>query len=191
MSIVNYPFAIVHGVSIALMRTLDGERLTLEPQIEAHAEEMFAVLSDPALYEYEGEPPVSLAWLRERFCWLERRRSPDGTEGWLNWVVRLKESRAAIGYVQATLRAEHTAAIAYMLHSAQWGKGLAREAVEAMTAGLVGRHGVRTLTAVLKAQNFRSLRLLERLGFTPAPAAGGPGFGVIEPGERAMIRRLP
>ena len=34
---------------------------------------------------------------------LESRRSPDGSEEWLNWVVREKESNAAVGTLQATI----------------------------------------------------------------------------------------
>src|SRR5256885_15929378 len=60
------------------MRVIETGRLTLEPQTAAHAEEMFAVLSDPAIYEYENEPPPSLEWLRSRFTKLESRRSPSG-----------------------------------------------------------------------------------------------------------------
>ena len=46
------------------MRVIETGSLTLEPQTAAHAEEMFVVLSDPATYEYENEPPPSLEWLR-------------------------------------------------------------------------------------------------------------------------------
>jgi hypothetical protein len=74
----------------------------LEPQTVAHAEEMFEVLSDPAIYEFENEPPESLEWLRERYRKLETRRSADGTQHWLNWVIRLPTSELA-GYVQATV----------------------------------------------------------------------------------------
>jgi len=42
------------------MRTIDASSLTLEPQTAAHAEQMFVVLSDPAIYEYENKPPASL-----------------------------------------------------------------------------------------------------------------------------------
>src|SRR5204863_9057171 len=84
------------------MRVIETGSLTLEPQTAAHAEEMFAVLSDPAIYEYENEPPPSLEGLRSRFTKLESRRSPSGGERWLNWVIRLPSSEL-IGYVQATL----------------------------------------------------------------------------------------
>ena len=114
------------------MRVIDIGSLTLEPQTAAHAEAMFVVLSDPAIYEYENEPPASLDWLRTRFAKLETRLSADGAERWLNWAIRLPSSEL-IGYVQATVRPGGRAAIAYELSSAYRGRGLAGQAVEAMS----------------------------------------------------------
>ena len=71
------------------MRTLNTPLCTLEPQVAAHAPEMFTVLSDPAIYEFENAAPSSEAWLAERFAKQESRISKDGTQHWLNWVVRL------------------------------------------------------------------------------------------------------
>jgi ribosomal-protein-alanine N-acetyltransferase len=168
------------------MRVLRTGDLALEPQVAAHAEEMFEVLSDPALYEYENGPPASLNWLRTRFGKLESRRSADGSERWLNWVIRLPSSGLA-GYVQATVYGDGRAAIAYVLGSRHWGQGLASRAVRAMLEELVARYGVRTFTAELKRENHRSMRLLERLGFMAAPldlAARVP----VEPDEVLLFR---
>jgi [ribosomal protein S5]-alanine N-acetyltransferase len=170
---------------LALIRA-DG--LTLEPQTAAHAEEMFVVLSDPAIYEYENRPPRSLEWLRERFARLESRCSADGSEQWLNWVIRLPDSELA-GYVQATVQTDGRAGIAYELSSAYWGRGLARRAVQAMIAELAERYHVHTLTAVLKRENRRSLRLLERLGFSLASAKSHVEHNV-DPGEVLMQREV-
>ena len=101
------------------MRVIETARFTLEPQIAAHAEEMFVVLSDPAIYEYENQPPPSIEWLRARFAKLETRLSANGHEQWLNWVIRVPTSEL-IGYVQATVRPGGHAAIAYELSSAYW-----------------------------------------------------------------------
>ena len=149
------------------MRIVETENLTLEPQTVAHAEEMFVVLSDPAIYAYENEPPPSVEWLRARFAKLETRLSADGHEQWLNWVIRLPTSEL-IGYVQATVRGDGRAAIAYELSSAYWGRGLAHQAVKAMISELIERYEVRSLFAVLKRENLRSRRLLERLDFSLA-----------------------
>jgi ribosomal-protein-alanine N-acetyltransferase len=170
------------------MRVIETGSLKLEPQTAAHAEEMFAVLSDPAIYEYENEPPPSLEWLRARFTKLESMRSPSGREQWLNWVIRLPTAEL-IGYVQATLQPEERAAIAYELSSAYWGRGLAHRAVQAMISELVQHYQVRSLSSVLKRGNFRSMRLLERLGFSLASPEQHAKHQV-EPGELLMVREI-
>ena len=168
------------------MRTLATTRLILEPLVAAHADAMFAVLSDPAIYAYENAPPRSVDWLRERYARLESRQSGDGTEQWLNWVVRPRGS-APIGYVQATVEASGRAGIAYEFGSAWWGQGYAREATQAMIDELIAQHGARGLAAVLKCANFRSLRLLDRLGFSPA-SPGEHALAEVEPDECLMLR---
>ena len=170
------------------MRVIETGSLTLEPQTAAHAEEMFAVLSDPAIYEYENQPPPSLEWLRTRFTKLESRLSANGREQWLNWVVRLPTSKL-IGYVQATVHPNDRAAIAYELSSAYWGRGLARQAVQAMISELVEHYQVHGLSSVLKRENLRSMRLLERLGFSLASPEQHMKHQV-EPGELLMVREI-
>ncbi len=152
------------------MRIIETVSLTLEPQTIAHADEMFVVLNDPAIYMFENAPPQSLAWLRTRFAKLESRQSPDGQEQWLNWVARMPTTEL-IGYVQATLHPDGYAAIAYVFASAYWGRGLAREAVDAMMTELGAHYRVHTYTAELKRENLRSVRLLEHLGFSLASPA--------------------
>ena len=152
------------------MRSLVTPALTLIPQVAAHAEEMFAVLGDPAIYEYENGPPSSLEWLHERFTALESRQSRDGQEQWLNWVIWLPTS-GLIGYVQATVHPHGRAGIAYILSSPYWGRGLGGIAVNALVSELYENYGVHHFTAVLKRRNLRSRRLLERLGFSMAPPA--------------------
>jgi ribosomal-protein-alanine N-acetyltransferase len=152
------------------MRKLETPRLRLEPQTEAHAEAMFEVLGDPAIYRFENAPPASFDSLRERFAKLETRRSGDGQEQWLNWVLR-RHGGDLIGYVQATVRSDGQAFVAYVLASTSWGQGLASEAVAAMLDELATRYGVHMALAVFKRANARSQRLLLRLGFATADAA--------------------
>lgn len=163
------------------MRTVEAARLTLEPQTASHASAMFDVLSDPAIYAYDNSAPRSLEWLRTRFEKLESRQSPDGTQLWLNWVVRLR-SGELIGYVQATVHQDGKAAIAYEFSSAYWGRGLAREAAAALIGELVQHYDVSYLSSVAKSANARSVRLLERLGFSVAAQ---------ERGETLFVRKMP
>ena len=164
-----------------LERVIRTPRTTLEPQVAGHAAEMFVVLQDPHIYEYEHEPPESEAWLRERYTKLETRRSRDGSEHWLNWIVRLG-SGEAIGYLQATVELSGRAFVAYVLASRSWGQGLAQEAVRAMMTELRDAYGVTHFVAVFKKRNERSRRLLGRLGFTPVALPD------IEDDEEAMER---
>lgn len=48
------------------MNTLHTGIATLEPMVVAHAPEMFDVLIDPAIYEFENEPPPSVERLMVR-----------------------------------------------------------------------------------------------------------------------------
>ena len=115
------------------MRPLVASHCTLEPLVVAHSRELFSVLSDPAIYEFENEPPPSESWLAERYAKLERRASADGSQVWLNWALRLPSSELA-GYVQATLLRSGAALVAYELASRHWRKGIASSAVSAMLA---------------------------------------------------------
>jgi [ribosomal protein S5]-alanine N-acetyltransferase len=169
-------------------RAVEADDLRLEPQVAAHATEMFAVLRDPAIYEYENEPPASAEVLRQRFAALESHRSPSGRELWLNWVVRVP-GEGLIGYVQATVDQDRRATIAYEFGSRWWGRGFGRRAVEAMLGELAAQHGVRHCAAVLKQENLRSFYLLRRLRFTAATPAQHAARGV-ERDEWLMQRDL-
>jgi [ribosomal protein S5]-alanine N-acetyltransferase len=147
------------------LRTLVTSRCTLEPLVAAHAHDMFTVLSDPAIYEFENEPPISEEWLTRRYERLEQRRSPDGQETWLNWVVRLPDGELA-GGVQATVLPSGAACVAYELGSLFWRQGIGSSAVTAMLAELHSEYGVNTFVAALKSANVRSLGLLRGLGFS-------------------------
>ena len=168
------------------MRILHASKCTLEPQIEAHAEEMFEVLSDPAIYEFENEVPPSAAWLANRYAHLESRMSTDGAEKWLNWVIRLPGGELA-GYVQATVLQSGSAFVAYVLASRYWRQGIGRSALQAMLEELETRYHIRTFVAVFKSANNRSLGLLHNLGFTPASSQQVVEFGA-ESDEMVMVK---
>lgn len=148
--------------------------MTLEPRNAAHAEALYAVLADPALYDFiEDAPPESVQSLRERLARTESRRSPDGTEHWLNWVVRDAHGDVA-GYVQATVHSDGEAHVAYMIGTAWQGRGLATAAVRRMLDLVAAEFGVHRFAIVAERRNTKSVGVAERLGFaevSPAIAA--------------------
>lgn len=158
------------------METIQTERLVLEPLTEAHAEEMFRILGDPVIYTFLRErPPFTVDEVRARYRYLEERRSPDGSQSWLNWIVR-DAVGDAVGFVQATVYSGGGADIAYVLTPTAWGKGYAREACKVMIGELVAAHGVTTCFATVAPRNMASIGVLQALGFRlVSPVAVGAG----------------
>lgn len=153
------------------MQAIDAGALRLKPLIVAHAEAMYEILAEPEIQRYlDHPPPPSVAHLREVYRKLETRRSPDGTQHWLNWAMRAPDG-SLLGYVQATVMASQTAWVAYLLASRHRGRGHAATSVRAMMVHLERDHAVRRFLATVEVENRRSIKLLERLGFHAATTA--------------------
>src|SRR3954468_22439885 len=106
------------------LRGMGRRRLLLEPLTPAHADELAPLLADRALYEFTGGEPPSVAELRARYERQARGRSPDGSQRWLNWIVRCEGE--AVGYVQATVDvAANVADVAWVVAARFQGRGYA------------------------------------------------------------------
>ena len=151
-------------------------RLRLVPLSVDDAAEMTAVLADPALYGFTGGGPPTLADLEARYLAQVTGRSPDGSERWHNWIVRLVDGDRAIGYVQATVTGSpRVADVAWVLGVPWQGAGFATEAARAMLDWLVA-DGVTTITAHIHPENHASAAVARRQGLRPTDG--------LEDGER-------
>lgn len=142
------------------------ERLVLEPLRVDHAEELAPLLDDEALHEYIGGSPATPDELRERYRRQAAGRSPDGREGWLNWVVRHRDTGDAIGTVQATVRFDGdrpVAELAWVVVAPHQGRGYAGEAAAGMV-GWLADQGIGALVAHVHPDHRASARVAERLG---------------------------
>ncbi|TDD63496.1 N-acetyltransferase [Kribbella antibiotica] len=104
-------------------------RLRLLPLEPRYAEQMAAVLADPALYAFTGGEPPTVEALQARY---ERQVAGPAKsdehridEHWLNWVIQVGDE--LIGYVQSTVTGR-TAEIAWVIGTAWQGHGYAKEA---------------------------------------------------------------
>ncbi|MEO8935507.1 MAG: GNAT family N-acetyltransferase [Burkholderiaceae bacterium] len=168
------------------MAALTTARVTLQPLLRSHADAMFLIVGDATLYRYLDNPPhPSIDHTRDVYARLESRRSPDGTQLWLNWIVA-PHGRPPIGYVQATIGAARTAWIAYFVAVAEWGNGYATEAVLAMKAHLAAEYGVVRFLATVEAGNAKSVALLGRVGLRPATEEEALGHDLAV-GERLFV----
>ncbi|MFI7367732.1 GNAT family N-acetyltransferase [Streptomyces sp. NPDC050149] len=153
-------------------------RLDAVPLRVAHADEMAAVLADPALHTFTGGAPESAAELRARY---ERQTagSPDPDELWWNWVLRIRDEGRLAGYVQATVRGSR-AEIAWVTGTEWQGRGYAKEVARGLVAHLLGGGAVRTVVAHVHPDHGASAAV--------AAAAGLVRTGEWEDGEERWRR---
>jgi RimJ/RimL family protein N-acetyltransferase len=141
-----------------------SERLRLAPLTVDDAEEMVGVLSDAALHRFTGGSPPDVEQLRRRYRAQVAGTSPDGSERWLNWIVRLRSDGAAIGYVQATVGSDgRSAELAWVIGTRWHGRGYAREAVTSVV-GILRSGGVTRLVAHVHPEHAASQRVAEHAG---------------------------
>jgi [ribosomal protein S5]-alanine N-acetyltransferase len=160
-----------------LEQVLSTDRLTLEPIVPQHATRLFEKLKDERLYRFHGGQPASETDLKRRFEKWQARKSPDGSQTWLNYALKRKEDGSYVGWVQATI-AGKVATLGYDIFAEHWRRGYAREACLELIQSLFQEHGVICIVAVADSENVPSIRLLEALGFTLAwtgPSQDMPG----------------
>ncbi|MCX4970128.1 GNAT family N-acetyltransferase [Streptomyces sp. NBC_00654] len=141
------------------------DHLDALPLEAAYADEMAAVLGDPALHTYTGGAPEDTAALRARY---ERQSagSPDPAEQWWNWVLRVREDGRLAGYVQATVRGG-AAEIAWVVGTPWQGRGYAKEAAAGLVAHLLADGSVRTVLAHIHPDHTASAAVAGAAGLAP------------------------
>lgn len=167
------------GVTAAWLKS---ERLVLDPLRVEHVDDLAPVLNDPALHDFIRGVPMDVTQLRARFERQVRGRSPDGHECWLNWTVRERTARTAVGTVQATVTGHQptaSAELAWVIGHAHQGRGFAQEAVGVMVSWLRER-GVRRLRAHIHPGHPASMAVARSIGLAPTD--------VIVGGERRWER---
>jgi len=174
---------------------LTSERLTLEPLQVEHATEMAALLNDVALHEFIGGEPATLDVLGQRYERQVVGHSPDGSEVWLNWVLRRRDTGEAVGTAQATITgygdddsgdddsgdddaggADDTGArdvghgtvadVAWVIAVPAQRQGYAREAAQAVVTWL-GQQGIEVIAAFVHPEHEASMSVARAIGLTP------------------------
>ena len=144
---------------------LRTERLLLRPLVEADAQALFEIFSDPAVMRYWSSAP----WtdLAQAEAQIARAQADYAAGSALRWAVVRRDTGEMIGNVNlySFFDANRRCDIGYALARAHWGQGLLGEALAAALA-----HGFETLNlnrveADIDPRNRASARALERLGF--------------------------
>jgi RimJ/RimL family protein N-acetyltransferase len=124
---------------------------------------MFEVLADPRLYTFTSDrPPSSIEALADVYARRETRRSPDGSELWLNWLLYEVNLQRPVGYVQASVTPTH-ADVAWVVSMHWQGNGYASEAAKAMI-GWLREVGVHHFRACIHPDHNASQRVAMSIG---------------------------
>jgi [ribosomal protein S5]-alanine N-acetyltransferase len=131
-------------------------RLRLRPARADDLDAIHAILGDPEAMAYWSSPP---------------HRDLDQTRAWLAGMVDADPAQSCDfvierdGQVIGKAGCWRLPEVGYILGRAHWGRGLAREALEAVIGHVFATYPVAALVADVDPRNARSLALLARLGF--------------------------
>jgi RimJ/RimL family protein N-acetyltransferase len=142
-----------------MIEAIRTERLELRPLVADDADDLEELLEDPLVNEWLGPQPADL---RSRFERWEARQSPDGTQTWLNWVVRRGDDGAAVAWVQATVKGA-AAEVAYATLPTARRRGYTAEAVRAV----IGWLDAASVEAHIAASNQGSAGVARAVGLRP------------------------
>jgi ribosomal-protein-alanine N-acetyltransferase len=94
--------------------------------------------------------------------WCKNAWSTDATE--FSWVIALKENNHAIGIFLVILK-EQDAQVHFGISKMYEGQGLITEAGIAVMCWLEKQDQVKTISTICAADNYASIKVLEKLGF--------------------------
>jgi ribosomal-protein-alanine N-acetyltransferase len=145
---------------------ISTSRMILEPIIESQAYEMWQLFNDSELHHFVPYEPLTQEKQRERCARWSTRCSPDGSERWLNWAGRHKETKEVIAHFQVGIKAteSNVASIGYLVAKSFQRKGFALEGLEAVFTYLRNELGIQEIKAWSDTRNIASHQLAQKLG---------------------------
>jgi RimJ/RimL family protein N-acetyltransferase len=96
-----------------------------------------------------------------------RGRSPDGRDVWMNWVLR--DGDDAVGTVQATLRPDRAAEVAWVVFTPFQGRGYAAEAAGVLVDRLLASGTADAVVAHIHPDHAASAAVARAAGLVPTP----------------------
>ncbi|MET0817500.1 MAG: GNAT family N-acetyltransferase [Solirubrobacteraceae bacterium] len=129
------------------------------------AAELAPLLADRGLHAFTGGEPDSPAELHARIARQVRGRSPDGRDVWMNWVLR--DGAEAVGTVQATIRPDGVAEVAWVVFTAFQGRGYAREAAIVLVEWLLASGRAEAVAAHIHPDHAASAAVARAAGLAP------------------------
>jgi ribosomal-protein-alanine N-acetyltransferase len=149
---------------LSMFPTLTTDRLLLREVDPADARDLIAFRGDPEVQRFNSRPMTDVS---EALTLIDTVRKWYLAQKGIHWGVTLHGDQRVIGLcsLHGLNRFHQRGAIGYDLGREFWGQGIAFEAVGAVVKFAFEQLSLNRLEAVTIADNFRSVVLLERLGF--------------------------
>lgn len=148
------------------MVVLETERLSLREVVPGDAPFMLELLNSPGFLENIGDRGVrdeeqARAYIAERVLASYREH------GFGMWLAVQKSDGAPVGLAGLVRRdGLDVPDVGYAFVQRVWGQGYAREAAAAVLAYAQGALGITKLAAITTPENFASMAVLRKIGFT-------------------------
>jgi RimJ/RimL family protein N-acetyltransferase len=140
-------------------------RLRLDALRESDADVLFQYRADPSVARYQGWCPATREEALD-FIRSQRDASIDTRDSWFQRAIRLSSDNALIGDlgVHVPAHPEDSYEFGITVAPSHQGKGVAREAVQALFDVLFGSLGAHRVHASIDPRNLASAALLRSLG---------------------------
>jgi len=150
---------------ISSFPTLATERLILREVVAEDADDLLVFRGDPEVQQYNLTP------MRDT---VEARGLVRTMQGWytsgyaIQWGITVRDEDRVVGLcgLHDLSRHRRRASVGYDLARSRWDQGIASEAVRAVLRFGFEELGLDRCDALTIPENARSIRLLERLGFS-------------------------
>ena len=144
---------------------LNTDRLQLVRHSLDHANDMYELRTDKDVMKFlDTSPPKSISDIENKIK--ENISNFDDKVG-INWIIQLKESKEAIGYlgIWRIDKQNNRGELGYAIKKKFWQKGIATEAAKTVINYGFDQMELNTIMANTNPQNKPSQSLLSKLGF--------------------------
>ncbi len=145
---------------------LETERLVLREAVVEDAPFILALLNSPGFLEHIGDRGVRTE-AEARTYIVERMIGSYRDHGFGMWITAEKRGGALVGLAGLVRREGlDSPDVGYAFMPDAWGKGYASEAAAAVLAHGRGPLGLGKLAAITSPENYASMAVLKKIGFT-------------------------
>jgi len=145
------------------LETLKGRHVQLRALGEADVPALFEVFSDPRVMRYWSTP--AMTELSQAEDYFEKIQEGFRSRQLFQWGIQFESRIIGTCTLYHLDHVHRRAEIGYALGQGFWGKGLGRDAVNAVIAFAFQSLDLHRIEADVDPRNHRSLKLLEHLGF--------------------------